>query len=351
MAQAHLVGSMPFKDAETVFRTVAENAGDSVKRIPDGETGPRDGWIFSMIPRMAATPQLELVSTITDFPYEAAVDTGYDGMPQFGMKEGVSPEDVEFDLGYDTDGIAAWPEFKRLRDEGVIGPDVKFQLAIPTPMAILGSYIAEDQRAFLFAPYQERLKTEIDNILKTIPAEDLSIQWDVAAEFGLIEGAFGEHPLTDEFIISTVVALSSLVPPEVEMGYHFCYGDAPAEEGAKGRHFKEPEDATLLTRMGNAIFDGATRSVEYIHMPVPIARDDDAFFKPLEDLRLKPETELYLGLVHEEDGLEGAQRRIATARKHVKGPFGVATECGMQNEPLDRTPELLKLHHDIEVPA
>src|SRR6478672_10063758 len=205
MAQAHLVGSMPFTDAETVFRTVSENAGDAVKRIPDGETGPRDGWIFSMIPRLAANPNLELVSELTDFPYKAAVDTGYNGMPQFGLKEGVEPGDVGFDLGYDTDGIVAWPEFRRLRDEGVIGEDVKFMIAIPTPMAILGSYIAEEQRPLMFGPYQERLKTEIENILKTIPAEDLAIQWDVAAEFGLMEGAFGEHPLTDEFIIATVV--------------------------------------------------------------------------------------------------------------------------------------------------
>lgn len=351
MAQAHLVGSMPFDDAEPVFKVVAENAGDSIKRFPDGETGPRDNWIFSMIPRMAATPGLEFVTEIKDFAYQAAVDTGYEGMPQFGIREGVAPEDVGFDLGYDTDGIAAWPAFKRLRDEGVIGSDVKFQLAIPTPMAILGSYIVEDQRALLFAPYQARLKTEIENILKTIPAKDLAIQWDVAAEFGLMEGAFGEHPLTDDFIIATVVGLSALVPAEVDMGYHFCYGDAPAEEGAKGRHFKEPEDAALLTRVANAIFDGASRSVEFIHMPVPIGRDDDAFFKPLEDLKLRPETELYLGLVHEEDGLAGAQKRIATARKHVNGPFGVATECGLQNEPTDQIPALIQLHRDIEVPS
>ena len=39
---------------------------------------------------------------------------------------------------------------------------------------------------------------------------------------------------------------------------------------------------------------------------VLIERDDDAYFAPLADLQLPAETELYLGLVHRQDGAEGA---------------------------------------------
>jgi hypothetical protein len=46
MAEGHLVGSMNLDDAEEVFRTVSEQAGDAIPSIPDGETGPRKGWIF-----------------------------------------------------------------------------------------------------------------------------------------------------------------------------------------------------------------------------------------------------------------------------------------------------------------
>ena len=38
---AHLVGSIPLDDAETVFRRVADVLGPSIARIPDGETGER----------------------------------------------------------------------------------------------------------------------------------------------------------------------------------------------------------------------------------------------------------------------------------------------------------------------
>lgn len=63
-------------------------------------------------------------------------------------------------------------------------------------------------------------------------------------------------------------------------------------------------------------------------MPVPKDRDDDAYFEPLS--QLLPElgqTELYLGLVHEHD-LEGTQRRIRTAERHVPR-FGLSTQCGL----------------------
>jgi hypothetical protein len=102
--------------------------------------------------------------------------------------------------------------------------------------------------------------------------------------------------------------------------------------------------------VANAISSGAERPINWIHMPVPIERDDDAYFEPLKDLRLRPETELYLGLVHYQDGLEGTQRRIATAAKFVPR-FGVATECGMARRPRERVPELLGIQRNAVVPA
>jgi hypothetical protein len=65
-----------------------------------------------------------------------------------------------------------------------------------------------------------------------------------------------------------------------------------------------------------------------MHMPVPIDRTDDAFYAPLRNLQLDPGTELYLGLVHAEDGVEGTRRRMAVAGKFVD-TFGIASECGI----------------------
>jgi hypothetical protein len=60
-------------------------------------------------------------------------------------------------------------------------------------------------------------------------------------------------------------------------------------------------------------------------VPVPIGRDDEAYFAPMQRLELPPGPELYLGLVHAQDGVEVTRRRMAAARKRVAG-FGIASE-------------------------
>jgi hypothetical protein len=128
--------------------------------------------------------------------------------------------------------------------------------------------------------------------------------------------------------------LAAPVPAAVELGFHLCYGDLDA------RHFIEPIDTKKMVEMANLIAQSVTRPVAWMHMPVPIARDDDAFFMPLRDLRLAADTELYLGLVHAEDGVEGASRRIAAARRCAGArPFGIASECGISRS---RTPAVVR---------
>jgi hypothetical protein len=88
--------------------------------------------------------------------------------------------------------------------------------------------------------------------------------------------------------------------------------------------------------MANLIARSVARPIQWIHMPVPIDRHDDAFFVPLANLQLGPPTELYLGLVHARDGVEGTRQRIEAAQKHVRH-FGIASECGISR---GRDPDL-----------
>ena len=55
----HLVGSVPLGSAEEVFRRVAEVLGDRLRRIPDGETGPRSDWIGWQYPVFSSQPQFQ----------------------------------------------------------------------------------------------------------------------------------------------------------------------------------------------------------------------------------------------------------------------------------------------------
>jgi hypothetical protein len=113
------------------------------------------------------------------------------------------------------------------------------------------------------------------------------------------------------------------------MGFHLCYGDYGHV------HLREPIDSANVVELANQLVGAATRPVNWIHVPVPIERTDDAYFEPFGGLSLPEDTELYLGLVHFRDGVEGTELRIKSALRHVPA-FGVATECGMGRRPPER---------------
>jgi hypothetical protein len=97
----------------------------------------------------------------------------------------------------------------------------------------------------------------------------------------------------------------------------------------------------------NAIAACTKHGIAWVHMPVPKERDDESYFASLADLRLRPETELMLGLVHRLDGIEGAKRKLAAARKFAPS-FGIGTECGMGRYFAPETiPEVFALHRQV----
>ena len=98
----------------------------------------------------------------------------------------------------------------------------------------------------------------------------------------------------------------------------------------------------IMVEMTNAIAVGVKRPIQFFHLPVPKGRTDDAYYVPLETLKLGPETELYLGLIHHDDA-KGDATRLAVARRHVRVD-GIATECGMARGDPARLPGMLAAH-------
>ena len=130
------------------------------------------------------------------------------------------------------------------------------------------------------------------------------------------------------------------MPTAIGAGFHFCYGDSG------NKHFKEPDDMGLLVKLANQVCDQAERSIDWIHMPVPIDRTDAEYFRPLASLDQQNLGELFLGLLHEQDGVEGANRRIVSAQEFIDD-FGLATECGLGRRSPEVVHELLELHASI----
>jgi hypothetical protein len=91
------------------------------------------------------------------------------------------------------------------------------------------------------------------------------------------------------------------------------------------------------------------RPITWVHIPVPHTRGNDgAYFEPLQRLRLRPRTELYLGVI-DGDGAEGARRRIGLAQR-VVSEFGVAATCGLGRRAPAAIPQLLRLHAELSRP-
>ena len=122
----------------------------------------------------------------------------------------------------------------------------------------------------------------------------------------------------------------------MDLGYHLCYG-SPRDE-----HLVMPKDMGILVEIANGIAGRLERRLDFIHMPVPQDRTDQAYFLPLEGLSVSADTDLILGLVHHND-TAGDRARIDTAREFV-GLFGVASECGWGRTDPARVPGLLESH-------
>ncbi len=333
----HLVGSIPLPDAETVFRTLCAALGPHLVRVPDGETGIRKTWIRFLQGVLADNPAIEVASDVAPFRF-----VQWDGklireIPRLRLKPGAVPDPRSFDTGYADMAIRSWGIFERLQAEGAIPARVKFQVSLPTPTAPVYNNMLPADRAGILPALTEHFIGEVARIAAAIPNDRLALQWDVCQEVLAWEGYYEQGPV--DFATETLGVLGAVgnaVPAGIELGYHLCYG-SPADE-----HLVQPKDMGLMVEMANAIAAGVRRPIDFFHMPVPKARTDDAYFAPLERLKLAPTTELYLGLVHHNDAA-GDAARLATARRHVRVD-GVATECGMARGDPARLPALLAAH-------
>jgi hypothetical protein len=333
--KVHLVGSIGLDSVEEIFRTVGGMLGRRLRRVPDGEPGPRRLWVTFQYPLLRASAYLQRD------PGGALRKTS--GIPLLCMADGVNPADIRFgELGYVREARGSYLDFCAARDRGDLPRDARFQVCLPTPMGVTYAFCIPRDVVPVTAAYQRAMVREVELLCRSIPHRDLCIQWDFCHEMVLWDGqpqdqfALASHAE----IMDSMRAICAPIPADVEVGFHLCYGDF----GAK--HYFDPVDAGKMVEVCNALTETVAHKIAYIHMPVPIGRTDDAFFRPLRDLKIDSGTELYLGLVHGTDGAGGTRKRIEVARRYVND-FGIATECGMARA---RTPEtvkqLLQVHAD-----
>lgn len=337
----HFNGGVNLADGETVMREIASRIPTGVRRIPDGETGDRQQWIFFQLGKFWATPGLEKAEA-EDAPAE-----GYEQLPKVRLAPGTEPDGVTWpDLGYAAAYGESYEVFTRLRDEGVIPAGVRMQVQYPTPLASIGAWIVADDQERLEPSYERTLFADLGRFLASVPHDDVAVQWDVAVEFGMLEGGFeGVERYPFDAVVERLARCIDEVPDDVPAGLHLCYGDYGHQ------HFKEPESLALQVRVANAVVERARRPVGFFAFTVPQNRGDAAYFAPLSELAVPAETELYFALVPyhpDTQKPETTAEQVATVDGLLGGrEWGICTECGMARAEREDVPRLLDLHREI----
>jgi hypothetical protein len=87
------------------------------------------------------------------------------------------------DLLYASFAVDSYGVFRRLREDGVISSEVRFQVSLPSPHSAIDPFFEDvDQWPEAFAAYLDGMKCEIAKILDAAPPSDLVFQWDCANE-------------------------------------------------------------------------------------------------------------------------------------------------------------------------
>jgi len=342
---AHLVGGLKAPDAEAAMRTAAGILGRHLRAVTDGETGDRSQWIFWQIGRLTAIDGIEMAG-LSENP--DAENEDYRAFPQLAIDPSVT-ELPPRALGYADAAEASYGVYRRLREEGAIPPDVKFQVSIPTPYATVVAWVPVATQEMFFPVYADAIAAEVRDIARTVDRDDLVIQYDVAVEFGVLTAAFpaAGNLAEQQYIVEALQQALEDVPAGVERGLHLCYGDY------KHRHFHAPEDLSVCVALAN----GVGAAADFIHMPVDRETGREAaYHEPLRDLSPVPKR-LALGVIDYEGDPQRTRELVAAASAGSGGmTFEVATECGMaridERGPGSPTLEqLLTLHAEVAAPV
>ena len=280
-------------------------------QLPDGETGPRSDWIVWQYPVLSSRPEFE-VRPPGDQPHRAL---------RLRVRDGESLDTLRFDdLGYAEAAISSYGIFARRKRDGQVLPHCRFQVSLPTPLAPIAAFVAPEDQARIEPLYEERMLHELDGIFDAIPTTS--------------SRSSGTRTSSSRSRRGHARVVRRPAPPASSSGWSAWA--AASRRGAarlpllprpRGAPPRSPLPRPAAGRRGQCPSLSLSRSLDWLHLPVAGDRVDLRFFETLAQLALRPETRLYLGLLHPSDGELGARARIVAAQRFVHD-FGVATDCG-----------------------
>ena len=277
-----LVGSLPAESAEHAFRAGAELFGDMVFSLPDGETGPMGGWVGFERERLIRPSADVVVVAETESPTglpRHAYET-----PVFGVRAGVERGPLRHAGRGSTRRSRPTACSRELRDAGVIPAGLRFQIGLPFPPSAMNAFKAD------FASDYPIAEAGVSRIWSRASCHGCSTRSRrrTSRSSGTRlrdaghRGRAGLDQRRARGSASPVRSqrLTRLIPEEVLVGYHLCYGTFPEWP------MYEARDIGVLVRMANFAVAESGRTVDWLHLAGPryLRSEDRSFFRPLVDL-------------------------------------------------------------------
>jgi hypothetical protein len=213
---AHLVGGLKAPDAEAAMSSAGTVLGRHLRAVTDGETGERDQWIGWQVGKLTSIAGIKVAGVKET---SAPDNEEYSGFPALAVDASVTELPLRA-LGYADAAEASYQLFDRLRSEGTLPPELKFQVSVPTAYASVVAWIREEDQRRFFDVYERAIAAEVRDIAAAVPPGDLVIQWDVAVEIGALSDAFAAG---GELAEKTFLQRALEMPGSgVERGMHLC---------------------------------------------------------------------------------------------------------------------------------
>ncbi len=291
-------------------------------RMSDGETGDRHLWVTPALDSFRANPDVEIVH---DGNW-----SDYDDVALWRVKNGVTMDPDNIRLHYTLSFQRSFPAFKHLRERFDRG-DLRFQVGIPAPIDLalyaFGDAVFSDP-SILNACMQATAR-EINNIF-AIGGDEVVFQIEtVVALVGVAQAPPDQQAGVAKQMADGINGLVALAPDGSHFGLHLCLGDF------HHKAYGNMRDVGPMVLLANAIVEGwpEGRTLDYLHAPFAAAAEppisDEAFYVPLEQLRLPEQVRFIAGFLHEKLDLAAHQQMLARIEGLVGREVDIAAACGL----------------------
>ena len=170
MADLYLTGSINVASVDAALTLVGNHLQPGVRRVPDGEPGERANWVLTQAGHFLDNDSLDVV----------------DGRAR--VRPGTRVTIPEID--YHTTAHESYQVFAQARADGVLAPESRFLVSIPTPFNAVNSFVEFDSQVEVALAYEDRLRQSVLRLRELIAPNDLAIQWDLPTELATVEGWF-----------------------------------------------------------------------------------------------------------------------------------------------------------------